>query len=291
LRTFKQQVQAENFVITAELHLREDDVAREIARQADILKSSVCAIHVPENADRLHGVSAMAASALLLHNGVDPIPELSCGGRNRIALMSDLLGLRALGITSLVIRPDSTSKPEACDGITKISGTDCRTLIELADTLNQDEVSLAEGFLIGTDSGPFSVEAPWDEAELKSRAAAGARILQTPLCLDMDSMRSFMQRLVDTRLTWSYSTIVGMAALPSVEVALSLSKLRPGTLIPETILERLSTARHPEQEGIDICAALIREVSTIPGISGVRLLTLGNPENSLQALKLSGIRD
>ena len=192
------------------------------------------------------------------------------------------------GNTSLLISQGLAMEGGAGNRVQPVNETDCRTLIEIAEALNQDEVSPAQEFLIGTDTPVNSSNWQAEEALLKAKASAGARILYTGLCLDAACLRAFMQRLVDSRLTWNFSTIVGLAALPSYDVGRSLMERRPGTRIPEAVLERLASARDPEREGVAICAELIQEVSTIPGISGVRLLSLENPENCLRALDRSG---
>ena len=98
-----------------------------------------------------------------------------------------------------------------------------------------------------------------------------------------------MHRLVEARITWYYSVIVTLAPLPGADAARWLLKNSRETVIPEALVQRLEKAANPEREGVDICAGLIREISKIPGISGVNLLTLGNPESVIAVIESSGL--
>ena len=104
-------------------------------------------------------------------------------------------------------------------------------------------------------------------------------------------LRKYMKRLVEDKVTWQFAVIVTLAPLPSAETAAWLQENIRGALIPPALVERLQHADDPEQEGIDICAELIREIAAIPGISGINLLTLGNPPAVKAAIESSGVRN
>ena len=99
-----------------------------------------------------------------------------------------------------------------------------------------------------------------------------------------------MQRLVDLRLTWKYSVMVSLSPLPSVTTARWLKNNLTDSRIPKNVISRLEDAGDPEQEGINICAELIREIAEIPGVSGVNLMTVGNPDSICKAIQASGLR-
>ena len=114
--------------------------------------------------------------------------------------------------------------------------------------------------------------------------------MQTQPCFDMPALRNYLQRLVTERLTWKFQVIIGLACLPSVTAARWVSDIAGGALIPEATMRRLEQARDPEQEGVAICAELLQELMEIPGVAGVNLIPLGNPDAVVEAVKLSGIR-
>jgi len=219
---------------------------------------------------------------------MDAIPELNARDRNRIALMSDLLGLRALGIYNIVIGEGNRRLPCPDNPARPVQDTDCRALISMADSLNEDDSTNSdEAFLIGTQTAVDPARIDAILSELATRSTAGARLLQIQPCFNTNVLRDFMQRLVQARLTWSYSVMVSLAPLPSVEAALRLQKELPGCIIPSAVLKQLESAADPRLEGIQICSELIREVKTIPGVAGVRLITMDDPGDVVATLRES----
>jgi 5,10-methylenetetrahydrofolate reductase len=110
------------------------------------------------------------------------------------------------------------------------------------------------------------------------------------LCFNLDILRQYMKCLVETRMTWKYSVMVSLTPLPSATTATWLKKNLSDSRIPKAVITRLEQASDPEREGIEICAELMQEISEIPGVSGVNLMTTGNPELLCEAVKASGLR-
>ena len=100
-----------------------------------------------------------------------------------------------------------------------------------------------------------------------------------------------MQRLVEAQVTWRYSIIVSLTCLPSAETARWVKENMSDSKIPKGIIERLEQAADPEREGIAICAEKMQQIAEIPGISGVNLVTMGNPEHLAAAIDLSKLRE
>lgn len=291
MRTFREAVQGERFTLTAELTLTRSSGADDVRRQADVLARHVDAIEVTDNPYAWVQMSAQSAAAILLQHGVDPIPIMTCRDRNRIALESDLLGLRALGVGSLILtRGHRVPKAHAVKarGVFDVAGQD---LIALAAALGEEESAApGSGFFIGTGSRAFRPGADWRAESLEARAAAGARFLQTQICYNVDLLRAYMEALVAARLTWRYSVIVSLAVLPSAVTAQWVKNNLSDSRIPKTVIRRLEAASDPEQEGIRICAEAMQQIAEIPGISGVNLMTTGDAAAITAAIEASGLR-
>ena len=103
MKTFREAVQGEQFSIAAELTVKRESTADDVRRQAEVLGNFVDGIQVTDNPYAWVQMSALSAAGILIDHGVDPVPILTCRDRNRIALESDLLGLQALGVTSLML--------------------------------------------------------------------------------------------------------------------------------------------------------------------------------------------
>lgn len=291
MRTFREAIQGDQFTLTAELTLARDSTADDVRRQADVLGRYVDAIQVTDNPYAWVQMSAVSAAAVLRGHGIDPVPILSCRDRNRIALESDLLGLRALGVSSVILtRGQRVPQKHAVQagGVFDLSG---RELIALAASFGGEE-SATRGpeFLVGTAARVFRPGPEWQAESLAVRAAAGARFLQTQLCFNVKVLQQYMQALVAAKLTWRYSVIVSLAVLPSAITAHWVKKNLAGSRIPKSVIRRLEQAPHPEQEGIRICAEKMQEIAAIPGVSGINLMTTGDAAAITAAIEASGLR-
>lgn len=291
MRTFREAVQGERFTLTAELTLTRDSTAADVRRQADLLARYVDAIQVSDIPYAWVQMSALSAAAILRGHGLDPLPVLTCRDRNRIALESDLLGLRALGVTSLILtRGDRVPKKHAvpASGVFEMTG---RELIALAASVGDaDSAGPAAGFFIGAAAKVFRPNEQWPAESLAARAAAGARFLQTQLCFNVNVLRQYMHALVGAKLTWRYSVIVSLAVLPSAVTAQWVKQNLGGSRIPKSVIRRLEQAADPQQEGIRICAEKMQEIAEIPGVSGINLMTTGDPSAITAAIEASGLR-
>ena len=163
MKTFREAVQGEQFSISAELTVKRDSTADDVRRQADVLGNYVDGIQVSDNPYAWVQMSALSAAGILIDHGVDPVPILTCRDRNRIALQSDLLGLQAQGVTSLMLmRGHRVPKNHSVPASTVFDLTG-RELISLAASVN-------ETFFIGTGVRAFRPGPRWRAESLVSRA-------------------------------------------------------------------------------------------------------------------------
>jgi hypothetical protein len=98
-----------------------------------------------------------------------------------------------------------------------------------------------------------------------------------------------MDHLVDAKITWSFSVIVTLAPLLCVESARWLQEHGDGASIPATVWKMLDNSSDPERTGIDFCAGLMREFAEFPGVSGLNVLTMGNPGTVRTIIDESGV--
>jgi len=291
MKTFRESVESEQFSLSAELTVKRESTADDVRRQADVLGNYVDGIQVTDSPYAWVQMSALSAAGILIEHGVDPVPIMTCRDRNRIALRSDLLGLQALGVNSLMLMrgpkvPKNHSVPAST--VFDLSG---RELIALASSMDDEPASgPGKGFFIGTAARAFRPRRGWRAESLVERSVAGARFIQTQLCLNMDILREYMSCFVESGLDRSYSLIVTLSPLPSVVTAKWLKKTMTDSRIPAKVISRLEDAKDPEQEGIRICAELMQEAAGIPGVSGVNLMTTGDPEVIPAAIRASGLR-
>lgn len=287
--TFKDSLRTKEFVVTAQVNLAEAPDAEALLRQGEILRPAVDAVQVSDST-QMH-MSGVAAAALLLQEGIDPIVHMNCRDRNRIALHKDLMGAAALGVTSVLVMRGKKIPDHKKLGVRTVFDLPALEFMAYIQDLKHDEdTSLSSGFLVGANAEIFAPETDWTPKNLIRKCDAGANFVQLQVCFDLDTARTYMARIVASKLTRNASFIMALAPLPSADAARWVRENVKGALVPESIVQRLEQASDPEREGIEICAELLQEVATIPGVSGANLLTLGKLEMIPAAIEASGVR-
>jgi methylenetetrahydrofolate reductase (NADPH) len=287
--TFKDSLKTKDFVVTAHVNMAEAPNAESLIRQGKVLRPAVDAVQLTDST-RIH-MSGIAAASLLIQHGIDPIVHMNCRDRNRIALKKDLIGAAALGVTSVLVMRGMKIPDAKKLGVRNVFDTPALEFMAYIQDLKQDEDdSLVSDFIVGANAEVFDPDADWLPKNLIRKCDAGVNFVQLQICFDMDVARNYMARIVASKLTQRANFIMALSPLPSADVARWVRDNVRGALVPEPIIERLEQTSDPESEGIEICAELLQELTTIPGVSGANLLTLGNLETIPAAIDASGVR-
>jgi methylenetetrahydrofolate reductase (NADPH) len=280
---FEAKLRAGEFAITAEISPPLSSDPKDLLQRAMPLAGVADAINITDGASSRVHMSALAAAAILVRQGVKPIMQLTCRDRNRIALQSDLLGAAALGVRNLLILtgddPRAGDQPDA----KPVFDLDSRTLIETAVAI-RDRHELPTGrkvagsteYFIGVADTPLDPPTGWVPASLQNKIAAGAQFAQTQFCMNPAIARRYMERLAEEGITDRLFVLIGIAPLPSARTALWMREHLPGSIIPDAVIDRLARAGDPKAEGKRICIELLRELSEIPGVSGAHIMAPRN---------------
>ena len=288
MNNFKNSIQSGKFVITSEISLTPESNIQEVESQARALGDDIDGILVTDNQSGQLHMSPIVVGSILLNSNIDPIVQLSCRNRNRISLLSEILGCLTLGVSSFsLIRGDRVPeeyqpRPKA---IMDINATE---LISMAQNLKNDEtISPPRNFIIGGVLTPHTPKDGWQAKNLTKKVDSGAQFFFTHTCLDMDLLSAFMKKIGPTKILNKCYIVAGIALLESTENAEWLRKNRPNVIIPNQIMNRLKEAKDQEAEGIKICSEQINTVKKIPGISGVHIIGSKKLENIPLAIRAS----
>jgi methylenetetrahydrofolate reductase (NADPH) len=275
--TFREAARSKDFVVSSELFLHPESTAETIGKQVQLLGDHVDGILVTDNQDgRLH-LDPLAAAVIVKAHGGDPIMQLACRNRNRIALLAQLLGAAALGISSLMLIRGNRV-PEGFEPRPKaVFDVDATELIAMASKIKtDDELPENPDFYIGSLVTPHAPVTGWNPERLTRKTDAGAQFMLTHICMDLGVLRDYMTHLVAAGIPRRLSMFVTLAIPASADDARYLTKLQPNNVIPEELIARLDTAADAESEAVDICAGLLRELAEIPGIRGAHLVPTRN---------------
>jgi methylenetetrahydrofolate reductase (NADPH) len=290
LKTFKEASRITDFAISSEIFLKPETTAEMIREAANLLREHVSGVLITDNQFGNIHMSTIAAASLLISNGADPIVQLACRNRNRIALLSELLGAAAIGVTSLMLIrgnrvPDGFNpRPKAVFDI------DATELIATASNMkNDDRLRVMPDFFIGGLVTPHAPKAGWNPEKLKKKADAGAQFMQTHVCMSIPLLRNYMKHLVANGLLRRLSVFVALAIPSSADDARWLCENRPNINIPGDIIRRIGQAADPEQESVRICAEQLQELAEIPGVAGAHLVATRNLATIPAAIEASGV--
>jgi len=281
--TFQERLRQGRFVMTAELAPPVSCDAQELLRKAADLKGLADAVNVTDGAGARAHMSALAAAALLIGVGIDPILQITCRDKNRIALQSELMGAAALGVHNLLLLTGDDPKAGDQPDTKPVFDIDSKTLIETARRL-RDEGTLPTGrkvagkaaFFIGAADMPIDPPAGWQPTGLLGKVKSGAQFAQTQFCMDAEIVRRYVGALEQAGITKQLAILIGVNPLRSAKSAAWMKSHLYGTIIPDAFIERLEKSTAPEREGVRICVELIEELSTIPGVAGVHIMAPGN---------------
>ena len=292
MKTFKDAVRNSDFAVSAEIYLRPETDSDSLRIQTDILKESVDGILLTDNQFGQVHLSTIAAASILLNNGIDPIVQLTSRNRNRIALISDLLGAGALGVTSLLLvageRAPENLKPRP-KPVLDLSAID---LILTASTVMIDEkLTVNPDFLVGGVVTPVLPKPRWKAKQVREKIDAGAQFLQTHICMDVELLRHYLKHLVENKLIQRTSVIGAVAVLGDAGDAVWLRDNRPNVMLPDSVVERLENAADPRAEGIRICAETVRAMRDIPGLAGVNIMAARDLTAIPEVIREAGLHD
>ena len=248
------------------------------------------AVNVTDGAGARAHMGSLAAATLLLQSGVEPILQLTCRDRNRIALQSDLLAAAALGMENLLLlRGDNPSAGDQPDA-KPVFDLDSLTLTQVARRIRDEhelmsgrEVSGEAAFLLGTADAPVDPPPGWKPARLRAKIEAGAQFAQTQFCMDASVVRRYAQCLADNGLG-GFPLLIGMAPIRSARSARWIRDKLPGSVIPDALIARLEGAADAVREGRKICLELIEELADVSGAAGVHIMAPGNDKGLVEVV-------
>lgn len=285
------------FAVTAELPPPRGASLEAFRRTARAVKAWVDAINVTDGQSAHVRVASWAGSIALLQEGVEPVMQVQCRDRNRIALQSDLLSAAAFHVPNVLILggdpPSAGDDPDA----KPVFDLDSVTLMRVAKGMRDDGVLMSgrtiptrPRFMIGAAENPFSPPEANPFDRFAAKVEAGASFVQTQFVFDVPAFRRWFDEAHNRGLTERCAVIAGVGPIRSPNALAMLQKL-PGTHIPDTVVKRLTGV--PEErfaaEGVALCAEIIQQLREVPGLRGVHVMAAALEEFLPEVLTRAGL--
>jgi len=288
------RLRAGEFVVTAEITPPVSTDPAEFLRRALPLKGLATAVNVTDGAGAKVHLSSLAAAHFLVQSGIEPIFQMTCRDRNRLALQGDILGAVSLGIHNILALAGDDPKAGDQPDAKAVYDLDSKALLAMAHAM-RSQSRLPSGtkidgslhLVLGAADVPIDPPPGWEPKSLRAKAAAGADFVQTQFCMDMGVVRRYAARLLEAGI--KLPILIGVAPIPSARSARWMREKLFGTLIPDAIVERLEKARDPKSEGRRICVEILRQLSEIPGVAGAHVMAPMNFAEIPLAIEESGV--
>jgi methylenetetrahydrofolate reductase (NADPH) len=273
------KIRNKKFVITAEIVPPLSGGAAALLAEAHHLREGVDAINVTDAAAGRTTMASFASAAILAQNGYEPILQVTCRDRNRIALAGDLLGAAAQGVHNvLVLRGDDPKGGDQPDAkpVFDLESADlmkmARDMRDKGELPSGRKIDPAPHFFIGGADIPRVPDEKWNPDAVRRKVDAGAGFFQTQFCFDLDVARKYAARMVSDGITDKLGIIIGVGPIRSAKSAAWMNANLFGVHVPDAIIKRLEGASDQAVEGRSICAELIAGLREIPGIAGAHIM-------------------
>ena len=276
--TLKEKIESKQFIVCGEIGPPQSSDGNVIRKKSKHFKGYVDAVNITDNQTAIVRLSSIASAKILLDEGIEPIMQMTCRDRNRLAIQSDLLGAAALGIRNVLCLTGDYQTfgdhPEA----RSVFDLDSIQLVAAVAEMNRGlllsgvEMKQAPEFVIGAAANPFAEPFEMRLIRLYKKIQAGARFIQTQPVFDLEIFSRWMQRVVE--MGWHEKTTILAGVLPvrSVKALLYMKQEVPGVKIDDKYIERMKHAPDPKEEGVKIAVEIIRSLKNITGVRGIHLM-------------------
>jgi methylenetetrahydrofolate reductase (NADPH) len=306
----QRRLAAGRFAVTAEIGPPRGADTAPVARKTALLRGWVDAVNITDNQSAAVRLSSLAGSLAVKGVGVEPIMQLTCRDRNRIALQSDLLSASALGVPNVVIMTGDHPRHGDHSDATPVFDLNSTQLLRVATDMRDNGRLMSGGelkpppawFLGAVENPPTRADEAAADADaadaidratyrLASKIEAGAQFVQTQFVFDVPAFAAWLARVRDLGLHERCHILAGVGPVRSHRALAHLATI-PGVVIPEYVRDRLAGAS-PEQfraEGEKLCSEIIAGLAEIPGVAGVHIMAIGGESSIPAILQQAGVR-
>jgi methylenetetrahydrofolate reductase (NADPH) len=296
-------LRAGHFAVTGELGPPQNADPAIIRKKATLLRGYCDAVNITDNQTAIVRMSSIGAGTIVVQEGLEPVIQMTCRDRNRLAMQSDLLGAYALGMRNLLCLSGDHQTFGNHPNAKNVFDIDSLQLVKMvADLRDQSAFQCGEAikgqeprFFIGAAAAPFADPLEFRPYRLAKKVKAGANFIQTQLIYDIDAFRVFMEKVRNLGVHKETFILAGIGPLKSPGMAKYMKENVPGILIPEQLIERMTQAGAPwagkskdeltkedkkarsdawQAEGILICIELIQQLRQIEGVAGVHIMAI-----------------
>jgi 5,10-methylenetetrahydrofolate reductase len=288
-------LRAGHFAVTAELGPPQSADAEVIRKKAALLKGYCEAANITDNQTAIVRMSSIGAGTLALQEGLEPVIQMTCRDRNRLAMQSDLMGAYALGMRNVLCLTGDHQSFGNHPTAKNVHDLDSVQLIQMVEEMRDkkafqcgDEIKGVEPrFFIGAAANPFGDPFEWRPYRLAKKVEAGADFIQTQLIYNIERFGEYMEKVRQLGVHKRVYILAGIGPLKSPGMAKYMRDQVPGMDMPNELVDRMTKAAESidkedkkaraaawRQEGIQIAIEQIKQLQQIEGVAGVHIMAI-----------------
>lgn len=295
-------IKAGHFAVTAEVGPPQGPNPAPVLKKAALLKGLADAYNMTDNQTAVVRMSSIAGAKLLLDAGCEPVMQMTCRDRNRIAMQSDLLGASALGLKNVLAisgdhqKASAAGKLKGHPGAKNVYDVDSVQLISIIKGLRDearqqggDPIAEPAPFFIGAAWTPLGPPADFRVIRLAKKIAAGANFIQTQAVFDVKAFAAQVEAARQMGLTDKAAILAGIIVPRSAGMLNYMNKNVPGVVVPADLIARMKGAKDAKAEGIKITIELVEAMRGIAGLKGVHLQAIEAEELLAEIIPAAGL--
>jgi methylenetetrahydrofolate reductase (NADPH) len=271
------------FVVTAEAGPPRGARPEVVREKAKLLKDCVDACNVTDNQTSVVRMSSLAACKLLLEEGIEPVMQMVCRDRNRIAAQSDLLGAASLGIKNVLCLSGDHQTFGDHPQAKNVFDIDSIQLLQIGRRMRDDgkfqsgeDVDGKPQLFLGAAANPFADPFQIRVPRLAKKVKAGAQFIQTQCVFNLDKFEEWMKGVRDRGLHQQVHILAGITPIKSLPMANYMAKKVAGMDVPDALIERVKGVEKKDRkkEGIKIAVESIQRLKKVEGVRGVHIMAI-----------------
>jgi 5,10-methylenetetrahydrofolate reductase len=296
-------LRAGHFGVTSELGPPQSADPEVISKKAALLDGYCDAVNITDNQTAIVRMSSIGAGTLTYQAGLEPVIQMTCRDRNRLAIQADLLGAYALGMRNLLCLTGDHQNFGNHPTAKNVFDIDSIQLVKMVSDMRDESIfqcgdafkGQEPRFFVGAAAAPFADPIDFRPIRLAKKVKAGANFIQTQLVYDIPAFERYMEKVRELGVHEETYILAGVGPLKSPGMARYMKNNVPGILVPDEIIKRMVGAGKPwagkkkdeltrddkrartkayRQEGIQVCIDLITQLREIEGVAGVHIMAI-----------------
>ena len=273
--------EAGEFAVTAEIGPPQSANPEPLVHHAKMMKGSADAFNLTDNQTAVVRLSSIASAAIIMKEGIEPVIQMTCRDRNRIALQSDLLGASAIGVKNVLCLTGDHQTFGNEKAAKSVFDFDSVSELYTFDKLRKEGLQSGGNVIedkpkiyLGCAENPFATPYEFRTTRLAKKINAGADFVQTQAIFDMDMFESWMDEVRGRGLDKKVHILAGVIPIKTAGAARYMKNKVPGMIVPDYIIDRMKNATDAKEEGIKLCVEQIETLKNIKGVHGVHIMAV-----------------